>query len=60
VADRRPSRRIERRLNLPDGVDATVNYATGRAYFTAMGGQEAAELVSVLRRFMGLILAWSG
>ena len=26
--------RIERRLNRLDGVAATVNYATGRAYFT--------------------------
>ena len=29
--------RIERRLNRPDGVQATVNYAAGRAYFTALG-----------------------
>ena len=27
--------RIERRLNRLDGVAATVNYATGRAYFSA-------------------------
>jgi Cu+-exporting ATPase len=40
--------RIERRLNKLDGVAATVNYATGRAYFTSMGGREAAELVSVI------------
>jgi Cu+-exporting ATPase len=40
--------RIERRLNRLDGVAATVNYATGRAYFTAMGGREAAELISVI------------
>jgi P-type Cu+ transporter len=40
--------RIERRLNRLDGVAATVNYATGRAYFTSMGGREAAELVSVI------------
>ena len=29
--------RIERRLNKLDGVSATVNYATGRAYFTSVG-----------------------
>ena len=29
--------RIERRLNRLDGVAATVNYATGRAYFTSAG-----------------------
>ena len=40
--------RIERRLNKLDGVAATVNYATGRAYFTSMGGREAAELISVI------------
>jgi len=40
--------RIERRLNRLDGVAATVNYATGRAYFTSMGGRDAAELVSVI------------
>ena len=32
--------RIERRLNRLDGVAATVNYATGRAYFTSTGGRE--------------------
>ena len=40
--------RIERRLNRLDGVAATVNYATGRAYFTSVGGREAAELISVI------------
>ena len=40
--------RIERRLNRLDGVAATVNYATGRAYFTSMGGREAAELIGVI------------
>ncbi len=40
--------RIERRLNRLDGVAATVNYATGRAYFTSLGGREAAELISVI------------
>jgi Cu+-exporting ATPase len=39
--------RIERRLNRLDGVAATVNYATGRAYFTSTGGREAAELIGV-------------
>ena len=29
--------RIERRLNKLDGVTATVNYATGRAYFIERG-----------------------
>ena len=40
--------RIERRLNRLDGVAATVNYATGRAYFTSAGGREAAELITVI------------
>ncbi len=40
--------RIERRLNRLDGVAATVNYATGRAYVTSLGGREAAELISVI------------
>jgi Cu+-exporting ATPase len=40
--------RIERRLNRLDGVAATVNYATGRAYFTALGGREAPELIGVI------------
>jgi P-type Cu+ transporter len=40
--------RIERRLNRLDGVAATVNYATGRAYFTSTGGREAAELIGVV------------
>ncbi len=40
--------RIERRLNQLDGVSATVNYATGRAYFTSLGGREAAELIGVI------------
>ena len=42
------SARIERRLNRLDGVAATVNYATGRVYFTSMGGRETAELISVV------------
>jgi P-type Cu+ transporter len=40
--------RIERRLNRLDGVVATVNYATGRAYFTSLGGRGAGELVGVV------------
>jgi P-type Cu+ transporter len=40
--------RIERRLNRLDGVSATVNYATGRAYFTSLGGRAAAELITVI------------
>jgi Cu+-exporting ATPase len=41
--------RIERRLNRLDGVAATVNYATGRAYFTSTGDRDAAELIGVIR-----------
>jgi P-type Cu+ transporter len=41
--------RIERRLNRLDGVSATVNYATGRAYFTSLGGRETAELIGVIK-----------
>jgi P-type Cu+ transporter len=40
--------RIERRLNRLDGVTATVNYATGRAYVTSLGGREPAELIGVI------------
>ena len=40
--------RIERRLNRLDGVAATVNYATGRAYFSSLGGREASELIGVI------------
>jgi Cu+-exporting ATPase len=40
--------RIERRLNRLDGVAATVNYATGRAYFTDLGGRDAGELIGVI------------
>ena len=40
--------RIERRLNRLDGVAAVVNYATGRAYFTSLGGRDAAELIGVI------------
>ena len=41
--------RIERRLNRLDGVQATVNYATGRAYFTALGGRATPELIGVIK-----------
>jgi len=40
--------RIERRLNRLDGVTATVNYATGRAYVTSLGGREPGELIGVI------------
>jgi P-type Cu+ transporter len=40
--------RIERRLNRLDGVTATVNYATGRAYVTRLGGRAPGELIGVI------------
>jgi P-type Cu+ transporter len=40
--------RIEKRLNLLDGVAATVNYATERAYITATGGRDVSELVTAI------------
>jgi Cu+-exporting ATPase len=40
--------RIERRLNRLDGVTATVSYATGRAYFTSLGGRDMTELITVI------------
>ena len=40
--------RIERRLNRLDGVAATVNYATRRAYFASTGGRDRAELIGVI------------
>jgi P-type Cu+ transporter len=40
--------RIERRLNRLDGVAASVNYATGRAYFASTGGRDPAELIGVI------------
>lgn len=40
--------RIERRLNGLDGVAATVNYATGRAYVASLGGREASDLISAV------------
>jgi len=40
--------RIERRLNLLDGVQASVNYATERAYLTRTGGRNIGEIVSAI------------
>ena len=40
--------RVERRLNGLDGVTATVNYATGRAYVTSLGGRDASDLISAV------------
>jgi P-type Cu+ transporter len=40
--------RIERRLNRLDGVAATVNYATGRAYLISLGGRDPGELIGVI------------
>ncbi len=40
--------RIEKRLNLLDGVAATVNYATERAYITDTGGRDVSELVTAI------------
>ena len=40
--------RIERRLNRLDGVAATVNYATGRAYFASTGGRGVGELIGAI------------
>jgi len=40
--------RIERQLNRLDGVTATVNYATERAYVTTAGSRGPAELIHVV------------
>jgi P-type Cu+ transporter len=40
--------RIEKRLNLLDGVTATVNYATERAYITGTGGRHVSELITAI------------
>ncbi len=40
--------RIERRLNLLDGVQASVNYATERAYLTRTGGRHVSEIVTAI------------
>jgi P-type Cu+ transporter len=41
--------RIEKRLNLLDGVEATVSYATERAYVTRLGPHEPDELITAVR-----------
>ena len=41
--------RVEKRLNMLDGVEATVNYATERAYVACLGGHEPAELITAVR-----------
>jgi P-type Cu+ transporter len=41
--------RIEKRLNLLDGVEATVSYATERAYVTRLGAHEPDELITAVR-----------
>ena len=41
--------RIERRLNRLDGVVATVNFATERAYISSTGGRAPDELISVIQ-----------
>jgi P-type Cu+ transporter len=40
--------RIEKRLNLLDGVAASVNYATERAYITETGGRDVSELMTAI------------
>jgi len=40
--------RIERRLNLLDGVQASVNYATERAYLTSTGGRDVSEIAAAI------------
>jgi P-type Cu+ transporter len=40
--------RIEKRLNLLDGVSATVNYATERAYVTDAAGRDVTELITAI------------
>ena len=40
--------RVEKRLNLLDGVSATVNYATERAYVTSAGGRDVGELITAI------------
>jgi P-type Cu+ transporter len=41
--------RIEKRLNMLDGVEASVSYATERAYVTSLGGHEPAELITAVQ-----------
>jgi P-type Cu+ transporter len=40
--------RIEKRLNLLDGVAASVNYATERAYITETGGRDVSDLMTAI------------
>ena len=40
--------RIEKKLGKVEGVSATVNYATERAYVAASGGRSAQELIGVI------------
>jgi Cu+-exporting ATPase len=40
--------RIQRKLDRLDGVSATVNFATERAYVTAAGGRTAQDLITVI------------
>ncbi len=40
--------RVERRLNLLDGVEASVNYATERAYVTETGGRHVSEIIGAI------------
>jgi Cu+-exporting ATPase len=42
--------RIEKKLGKVEGVSATVNYATERAYVAASGGRSAQELIGSSRR----------
>jgi Cu+-exporting ATPase len=42
--------RIEKKLGKLDGVSATVNYATERAYVAASGGRSPEELIGVIER----------
>ena len=41
--------RIEKRLNMLDGVEASVNYATERAYVVSLGGHAPDELITAVR-----------
>jgi P-type Cu+ transporter len=41
--------RIEKRLNTLDGVEATVNYATERAYVARLAGHEPTDLITAVR-----------
>ena len=41
--------RIEKRLNMLDGVEASVNYATERAYVARLGGHAPDDLITAVR-----------